>query len=44
MLKVEYCESKSMRLDILTKYLSAIRLNQICGLVMRTGKVRPLGK
>nr|CCA27150.1 AlNc14C466G11806 [Albugo laibachii Nc14] len=37
MLKVQYCESKSIRADILTKTLPAPRLSQLRGLVMITG-------
>uniref|UniRef100_A0AAV1V6E9 Reverse transcriptase Ty1/copia-type domain-containing protein n=1 Tax=Peronospora matthiolae TaxID=2874970 RepID=A0AAV1V6E9_9STRA len=37
MLKVQYCESKSMRADILTKTLPAPRLSQLRGLVMLSG-------
>uniref|UniRef100_A0AAV1V4T6 Polyprotein n=1 Tax=Peronospora matthiolae TaxID=2874970 RepID=A0AAV1V4T6_9STRA len=37
MLKVQYCESKGMRADILTKTLPAPRLSQLRGLVMLSG-------
>nr|CCA14418.1 PREDICTED: copia proteinlike putative [Albugo laibachii Nc14] len=37
MLKVQYCEFKSMGADILTKTLLAPRLSQFRGLVMLTG-------